>query len=75
MTQHFITDVDGRLELNGELLIVQYQEGDYDTISANNTDIELLKRALYDECEMSDNISHDDEFVLPNGTIVLINED
>lgn len=63
MTTHEMTEEHGHLCLGGELLLVRYEEGDCDTISARKPDLESLRKALYDEIECSDTLQHGDTFV------------
>lgn len=69
MAQHVITsDANGKLELDGDLLIHRYPEGDVDVVSRDNAE-QLLIPTLYDEYQMSDTIKDGDEFVLDGKVI------
>jgi len=71
MNEHHLSSKHGSLYLNKYLLLVIYPEGDCDTIDAEQPDVELLKRALYDEIECSDTLKHGDTFIWGNLRIVV----
>lgn len=51
---------------DGELIVYRYDDGDVDTIDANEPDLDKLHHALYDarECGEVPNVR---VFILPNG--------
>lgn len=69
MTNHVLQDIDGKLALHGEVLLVFQSDGIIETLSTIEPDFQLLLEALNDVYQTSDLLQHDDCFTL-NETIV-----